>query len=162
MASLRQGLHTGWLEAMDIPRLIGRFPWLTSPDRWALLTMLDSGGEVADAISIPPLAERLQFEPVRVGQSVAVSGRVLRGLAEAGLFTGFDELWLFDAPPREDRPSSLRLIADAPQSPPSGDALARWLASSGCRLCVGDGFGLNYVTFDTGLRGTIERLAAAA
>jgi hypothetical protein len=71
-------------------------------------------------------------------------------LADAKLFTGFDELWIPAELPIAQPPEDAHLV-----SPRELDAesptVFRWLSASQCRLGVGDGYGLNYVRSDPAL-----------
>ncbi len=82
-----------------------------------------------------------------VGCDVATDGETLLSLIESGFFTGFDEVWLFDDPPRSSKPGGLRLTSDAPLRGPPPEQLEDWMRSCGCYAGLGDGDGLNFVTF---------------
>jgi hypothetical protein len=82
-----------------------------------------------------------------VGCDVATEGKALLSLIESGFFTGFDEVWLFDDPPRSPKPGALRLTSDAPLRGPPAEELEDWMRSCGCYAGLGDGDGLNFVTF---------------
>jgi hypothetical protein len=85
----------------------------------------------------------------KVNYDVVVGGATLLTLIDDySFFTGFDEIWLFADPPLLSKPETIRITSDAPleQRPP--DALIAWMREADCLAGLGDGDGLNFVTFD--------------
>ena len=151
-------LYSGRIAGLDLGAVLEAAPDVL--DRgWALLTVVDSSRRVPDLPSIGMAAAAAGIPAVRVGGSLALRTDGLRVLAEDGLVTGFDEVWLFEGVPTADKPASIRLTAGRPlpDLPPAD--LVAWMSSSGCRLGLGDGEGLSYVTPDADVAGLIERLA---
>ena len=151
-------LHSGWIADVGLGGVLGALPSVVG-DGWALVTVVDSSRGVSDLPSIRIAAAAAGISAIRVGASLALRTDGLRILAEDGFFNGFDEVWLFRGVPAEDKPPGIRLTSDRPLPDLPPAELALWMAASGCRLGLGDGDGLNYVTPDEALADAIERLA---
>jgi hypothetical protein len=139
----------GWEERLDIPSGLDRL-WRRTPDRGsALITTIDSTDDVA-GIDLVPLLAGAGIEHGTLGRAVVVGEAAVRRLiAEYDFFTGFDELWLFDAAPDETKPKQVRITSDRPFSEaPPPTVLEAWMLRTGCRLGLGDGLGLNWVCAD--------------
>jgi hypothetical protein len=139
----------GWEERLDIPSGLDAL-WSGMPGRgFALITTIDSTDDVA-GIDLLPLLDAAGMEHNTLGRGVVVREAVVARLIEQyDFFTGFDELWLFDAPPDEAKPKQVRITSDRPfddASPPA--AVDVWMLRTGCRLGLGDGVGLNWVCAD--------------
>ena len=115
------------ISSIDSCTDVGAMPWATarraeSPE-WAL--------------SVSPLV---------------VSGRsVIDLLGDGNLFTGFDELWIPTRLPTRQPPADANLVAPRQLETELPSAVSAWLEGSGCRLGVGDGYGMNYAVLDRDL-----------
>jgi hypothetical protein len=75
------------------------------------------------------------------------------------IFTGFDELWFFNAEPVITKPHDVTIVCPPEileQSIDDMNDIADWMEKSGCVLGLGDGTGLNYVTTDLKIASKIE------
>lgn len=147
-----RALNARWLAPLDIPAVLRRV--LTSrPDiKYALVSMIDSTPGVGSLPSLVLLLETLGAFYKRVDGDVVVDMPTLLALVEEHEFlAGFDEIWLFAGIPESSKPESLRITSDRPLSGEPPAALAQWMIASGCLVGLGDGDGLNVVTFDRAL-----------
>lgn len=116
------------------------------------ITVVDSTLEVAEmpwakaelrrdpswAVSLTPLVIPGD-ELVRLQQSVP------------RLFNGFDEIWVPGESPAEVRPLSVNIVGPRELDVEVPKGLVSWMASTGHRLGLGDGTGLNFVVRDEAL-----------
>jgi hypothetical protein len=93
------------------------------------------------------------FHKIRHGfrsGNVVVTEEELRTALSKGVFTGFDEVWIFtDSPPIEDMqtlPSATSESTDFDSALPQ--ELLEFLETTSFRVILGDGCGLNYATRD--------------
>jgi hypothetical protein len=150
-------LYVGWLET-SIGVLVREDPLLLALFPFVLITSVDSTTELADS-RIGQAIVRRNHDCAFIGQGLLVPSVKLPALdAELGLFHGFDEVWALDDRPAVAKPSGSSIVGplNLNEDDPSGD-VAEWMNATGCRLGLGDGFGLNYVTSDAGLAEQIER-----
>jgi hypothetical protein len=113
----------------------------------AIVRSIDSATSVDDLITT--LAFHRVPHDVNNG-NVCVSIDALQKGLDAGLFTGFDEVWIFsDNPPTFDLgplPSATSDATDFSSSVPS--ELTNAIEKTNCVVVLGDGCGLNYATSD--------------
>jgi hypothetical protein len=110
--------------------------------------MIDSTPNVRRS-SLVPLLEDLAAFHAEVEDDVVIGAQTLLTLIDDHDFLpGFDEIWLCDEIPRSGKPGHFRLTSDVRlrSEPPPG--LAEWMLQARCRAGLGDGDGLNFVTFD--------------
>lgn len=153
-------LFAGWLETSirelirDDARLLARFGFM-------LVTSVDSTTDIRGlAVAKRIIDEYPSFS--FLGEGLVIPGLQFVDVAEAfNLFTGFDELWCFDALPNKHLWADIFLVAplnlDREDPPP---LLAKWMAESGCKLGLGDGIGCNYATPDLATARLLERRQA--
>ena len=99
--------------------------------------------------SLVPLLGRLDVFYETVDDDVVVVVSTMVDLIEEHDFlSGFDEIWLCDAVPTAGKPEQFRPTSDVPVGPTPPLGLAEWMRASACRAGLGDGDGLNFVTFD--------------
>jgi len=79
---------------------------------------------------------------------LVISGAAVVDLLKAGLFTGFDELWIPGSIPVADPPTSASLVSPRRLDESLPLAVVDWLTASGCHLGVGDGDGMSFVVVD--------------
>jgi hypothetical protein len=145
--SIGDVLYAGWSPAGDVPAAIRRLSPQQIADRVALVSVIDSTPRVAELPSVVPLLARSGIDWTRVGDDVALPAASLPELmAHEGLFTGFDEVWLFDATPSHGKPASIRITSDVRLAAHPSTELRKWMQSSGSIAGLGDGDGLNFVT----------------
>jgi len=99
-------------------------------------------------VSLLPLLQRLGASYDELGDGAAIDGDTLLSLIDNhGFFNGFDEMWFFHEQPYESKPETIPLTSDVPLQQAPSDILVSWMRDSGCIAGLGDGIGLNYVTF---------------
>ena len=109
------------ISSMDSDRQVTTMPWVTA-------RCLNSA---TWALSLTPLV---------------ISGvSAIDLLADDNLFTGFDELWIPTGLPVAQPPEDAHLVAPRELDIECPAGVLNWLDASGCRLGVGDGYGMNYV-----------------
>lgn len=146
MASNELKFHFGWTGNLEVPDAIA----LVQEQGWdgsVLITVLDSSAHVSRS----PVVTRLIAEYPNlvgcVGDDVVMSISTLTQWNRRwNLLTGFDEIWLFEDPPRAGKSVSCVITSDVPLTSSPPDELLQWMESVGCRGGLGDGDGLNYVT----------------
>jgi hypothetical protein len=151
------GITIGWVNS-SISEVIRE--GLMSRFQWALVMSIDSERMLAES----RIANRIKtVDPSCsfLGDGVVVScDKLLHLVHELDLFTGFDEIWCFDVTPREPRPRGLGLTAPLNvEEDGVPTQLGSWMRTSECRLGLGDGIGLNFVTPDPEIAVKFARLA---
>jgi hypothetical protein len=136
-------MYYGWLEdaiwalAKDKCEGLRRFPY-------CLITCVDSNPDVKfmDGIFTRETSCSVYGNGllVRDAQIVEIGERY-------NLFNPFDEMWLFENPPTQEKPDTFSIVAPLDlNKDPLPQGLLEWFNASGCVLGLGDGIGLNYVT----------------
>jgi hypothetical protein len=154
------GLHVGWLDtSVDAVMRTSDSESPISSFVWVLVTSLDS---TTDLASIPAaLAATRQYPTSRLLKGgLVIPMRDLQSVtSRQDLFRGFDELWLFDSEPAETKPNDVTIVGplDFRTNEPTPE-LTAWMGESGCRLGLGDGIGMNYVTPDGELAEQLARM----
>src|SRR5262249_8114958 len=94
------------------------------------------------------------------GQALLIPGADVTSIAKAfNLFVGFDEVWFFNERPQILKPASFWIVSPAKLGmAPEPAPLLLWMKESGSVLGLGDGIGLNYITRDAEIAGTLEIL----
>lgn len=145
-------LQIGWTPSLDIPAALRRLPPAGSAGCYVLVSMIDSTPNVRLLPSLVPLLERLGFSHHEVDDDVVIELPTLFALIdEHDFFSGFDEVWLCDEPPRSGKPHGIRITSDKPLEHEPLPELADWMRWATCRAGLGDGDGLNFATFDPAL-----------
>lgn len=108
--------------------------WRVSDMRWATARRLDAP---TWALSLAPL--------VISGESAVDL------LSDDNLLTGFDEFWIPTGLPVAQPPAEAHLVAPRELDAEVPAAVLAWLEVSGCRLGVGDGYGMNFAVRDLAL-----------
>ena len=150
------GFNAGWIDTsigalLQNSRLIHQFEAV-------LVTSIDSSRDLSQ---MRVTREILQHYPEcqLLGAGLVVpSDRFEDFSTTFKLFTGFDEVWWFDAKPLLAKPDELSLVAPlnlATDEIPS--EVTHWMHESKCRLGLGDGIGLNFVTSDEGIAKMLGR-----
>ena len=157
MVSWSRDVHGGWInssiEALveDCPELMAEFPL-------ALITSIDS----TPAGSLPGIQKALEKSGVTAedfGAGILLPGKVVTELVyEHKLFNGFDEVWFHRQRPTEPKPESVTIVGPEEISDAVAPEVIQWMETSNCLLGLGDGAGLNYVTFDRKLANLLASL----
>lgn len=125
-AEVFEGLPYVIVSTVDSDSGVSRMPWAAARIR-----------DNADwALSVTPLV---------------ISGQDLVRLAHDSIFHGFDEIWVTAEKPTISPPADVYLVAPRELKNPAPDAVQHWMKSSGSRLGLGDGDGLNFVVADIDL-----------
>ncbi|MDB4951087.1 MAG: hypothetical protein JWM27_3736 [Gemmatimonadetes bacterium] len=150
-------LTTGWVDT-SIGDLLGQLSHLLDPFGAVLVTSVDS---TTDLRHIPVVSGIVRRHPecrFVDGALLAPGALLTRAVHLPSLFTGFDELWCFDVCPGPGVGVRRRLAGPPSQGTDDEPAgLADWMRASGCRLGLGDGFGMSYATFDEEIARMLER-----
>ncbi len=150
--TMTSDLICGWTPGLNIPVAIHRPTHELIARSHVLVSALDSTDEVSTLPSVASFFSRMDLSHDQIGTDLLVSGETLLALIhEPNFFTGFDEIWLFRNPPRQTKPKILRLTSDVPLGDEPSDLLVSWMKGADCLAGLGDGDGLNFVTFDVGL-----------
>jgi hypothetical protein len=142
----------GWNPNLDIPAAVsvGGAQWVA--DTEVLISTVDSSSRVTELTSLKPLLDRLGATHSDLDAGVVIDGETLLTLiCGQDFFDGFDELWFFNAMPSEAKPEAVPLTSDVQLTHPPADVLVQWMLDSNCIAGLGDGVGLNFVTFDESL-----------
>jgi hypothetical protein len=149
-------LTVGWLEGSlkllvdkDVA-LLGRFPI-------ALLTSVDSTTALSSSAIGQMIVERhprCKF----LGDGIVIPDGLMVDIAKSlNLFHGFDEAWFFEAEPFLPKPKEGWLVAplnlNFNELQPT---ISAWMQDTACKLGLGDGIGLNYVTPDEKIANDVE------
>lgn len=116
---------------------------------YVLLTALDSVRDLTAAM----IGQRILRELPRtraLGDGLLLPAGILTEVGWiSDLFGGFDEAWFFDIEVRGPLPRGVSVLP-----PPSFDrvepdeATIKWFLEFDCKLALGDGFGMNYLSTD--------------
>ncbi len=85
-----------------------------------------------------------------LGNSLVLPARIL---AEVGwvsdLFSGFDEVWFFDSAVTDPPPGGISVLPPPTfdRVKPEADTM-EWFMEVNCKLALGDGYGMNYLSAD--------------
>jgi hypothetical protein len=125
----------------------------------SLITSIDSETELATSKIGSRIIQR-RSECRFFGKGIIIPCGLLADLNnELKLFHGFDEAWFFDSEPVAPRPNDVSLVAPLNlKEDPLPPVVTHWMHHSHCRLGVGDGIGMNYVTSDGELASQFESL----
>lgn len=146
---MSEQLHFGWTPDLDVPSALGRVP----PERLCplhvLVTMIDSTPRVRVLQSFLSILRELGADYVEVDDDVLIDVPTLFALIRDRCFlTGFDEVWLFEDPPKVGKPQYLRMTSDKPLRSGPSHELVTWMRDANCLAGLGDGDGLNFATSD--------------
>jgi hypothetical protein len=151
-------LRFGWNPHLDIPAALARLPPQKATSYVVQVSMVDSTPDVSELPSIVPLLADIGRPYTQVGTDVVVDLPTIMCLInEYDFFSGFDEIWLCREIPRMGKPRDLRITSDTRLDSQPPGRLAEWMLESSCRAGLGDGVGLNFVTFEPALA-TLWRL----
>ena len=137
----------GWIDSsinavLRNANLTGRF-------RYVLVTSIDSSRDLPSLPEPQAIVKRYAGAGFLGDGLLLPSGRVAEVTSAFNLFTGFDEVWCFDHLPPRARPDRVSLVAPLDLSTDTlSSRVLRWMQESRCRLGLGDGIGLNFVTPD--------------
>jgi len=138
----------GWTQTLDIPSAVSLIAPRRLTDCYALISVIDSSSRVTALPGLIAERERRDSDYAPLGDGLVVPWRVLAELIRAeSFFTGFDELWLFGEQPTEAKPESVPLTSDLPLRGAPAGALIDWTRRTRAVAGLGDGDGLNFVTF---------------
>lgn len=149
---MSDSLYIGWVPAVDIATALHRIPAEQLDGCFALISMVDSTPRVRTLQSLVPLLRSLGHFLQEVDDDVVIEASSLLTLIdEHEFFSGFDEVWIFREIPRSGKPEGVRITSDTPLRATAPPGLARWMRETRCVAGLGDGDGLNFVTFDPAL-----------
>jgi len=154
-------LVAGWIDT-SIGTLVRHEPAFLSRFAYWMITSIDSDIALADNRTPGRIVER-HVGCAFLGASVLIPRDLgPRVPTEFNLFTGFDEVYLFDARPVTPLPAGVGIVAPADLSVDAlSPGLQSWMLESACALGLGDGIGMNLVTPHGSLATQLEALAAA-
>jgi hypothetical protein len=142
-------LLTGWTPGLDVAAALRRTHPEASGGQLVLVTLVDSSPNVGELPSVAAALTELRDFYAEIERDVVVKIGTFFTLAdEYALFTGFDEVWLVDRIPDSGKPDRFRLTSDVSFGPTPPEGLEEWMRGAGCTAGLGDGDGLNFVTFD--------------
>jgi hypothetical protein len=149
-------LTSGWLEG-SLKLLLEKDLPLFGKLSVALLTSVDS----TTALSSSTLGQMIVERHPRckfLGDGIIIPDNFILDIAKTlDLFHGFDEAWFFETETTSPKPKESWLVAPLNLN---RDELApltmSWMQETACKLGVGDGIGLNYVTTDEEIAKDIE------
>ncbi len=142
----------GWNAELDIPSAVTMVDQKCLAESHALISAVDSSFDVRELLSLIPLLRRLGWHYYELGKGVVIPGGLLPNLIEEhDYFNGFDEIWFFEFAPSEPKPEAVPLTSDIKLKQGPADSVLTWMRSNGCIAGLGDGDGLNFVTFKPSL-----------
>jgi hypothetical protein len=140
-------LEIGYSRGLNIAGAVELIP-ADRPFAWAFFSVVDStrASHLSDLV---PYLRELGVNPLERAGGVAFEAGTLKLATDLDPFLdGFDELWLFDEFPQGLVSEPPRFTAEYGGEFPG---LAEWMRGGDCTAGLGDGFGLNYATFDRDL-----------
>ena len=154
-----ENLTVGWIDtnirAVVEAKLLSQFSWV-------LITSIDSIIDMtADTSTVKDEIARIEPRCAFLGSGLVVPAASMVSLAnDQNLFTGFDELWVFNRYPDIPKPDDLWIVAPFNiDNDPIPSRLVSWMVDADCQLGLGDGIGLNYATPSEKIAGLLERLS---
>ena len=144
-------LKIGCVAGHCIPLILHNNPDPFLRFRFVVFTCIDSNPNVAELKSVtgPLLEAGCELKAFGFALQVKMSRDALN--VTINTFTGYDEIWFFDAEPhRVDQPPTItseRELTDTTDefNVETLNKLPDWMDASGCTVGLGDGGGLNYV-----------------
>jgi hypothetical protein len=129
----------------------------------SLVTSIDSETELA-ASKIGHRITARHPECRFLGKGIIIPCRLLPDLNnDMKIFHGFDEVWFFDSEPTVPKPNDVWLVSPLNlKENPLPLPVAHWMHNSDCRLGLGDGIGMNYVTPDGNLANQLEGICGSS
>lgn len=154
-------LHTGWISGRNIPWLLTANPSFVDETDHVMVTTNDSTGEVATTSGLVEVLEDRDLPVANVGEGLVLDLPTMRDLiAEDFFFWGFNVVWICPASPSEPLPEGVVFTGEGPRGDALPQGLTEWMRATSCKIGLGDGVGLNYVTLSDAIAEEIERLAA--
>lgn len=153
----------GYVKELDIPLVIESQPQVISAYGFALVTVIDSHHDVAELTSVERLLSEQRVGVSTLDRHLVVPRDLLLELVdpdEWNLFNGFDEVWFFPRPPLIPLPADIVITSEAALDRERAGRVAEWMQASGAGLALGDGYGLNYATFDPAIADILESRTA--
>lgn len=160
MKPMAESVLFGWNAELDIPSAVTMVEQKCLAESHALISAVDSSFRPRELPSLIPLLARLGWHYYELGGGVVITGELLLNLIEEhDYFHGFDEIWCFESPPSEPKPEAVPLTSDIKLQREPADSLVKWMRSNSCIAGLGDGDGLNFVTFKPSLAELFSRQA---
>ena len=155
----QNGFNAGWTES-SIGVILRSRSELAHRFGYILVTSVDSSTELTKLPEAQAIIQRYtgaQF----LGEGLLLpSSQISEVSSTLKLFTGFDEIWCFDDAPSLAKPDDVSLVAPLNVATDAIPArVVQWMQESRCRLGLGDGIGLNFVTPDDTLAELVQRIA---
>jgi hypothetical protein len=152
-----RNLNVLWLPHLDVPSALSRLRPLLNDCRYMHVSMLDSTPRVAGLISLVPMLKTLDVSFVTVDDDVVIEWPAALALVQRPeIFAGFDEVWLCMSLASSGKPSDVRITSDTPLIGDVPAQLSAWMDSADCDVGLGDGDGLNCVTWRRSLLDRLE------
>lgn len=155
----RDGFYLGWIDT-SIGALLHDEAQLAKRFGAMLVTSIDSSRDLSQVRKAQEVVRRYPECRLLSAGLLVPSNRVAEISAAVKLFTGFDEVWCFDEEPSLAKSNELSLVGPLnleTDEIPTG--LTQWMRDSKCRLGLGDGIGLNFVTPDVAVAELLEPAA---
>ena len=155
----QNGLNVGWVES-SIGALLRSDAHLPGRFGYVLVTSVDSSRDLSTLHEAQEITRR-HPEARFVGSALLLpSSQAAEVTGAFKLFTGFDEVWWFNEAPPLPKPEDVSLVAPLNVATDEiSPALVAWMKDSKCRLGLGDGIGLNFVTPDDAVAELLEHTA---
>ncbi len=153
--NIGRNMHYGWLQ--DGIWDLAKSNWeVFQKLPYCLVTCVDSSPDVAFMARAEGIIEK-ETSCSALGKGLLIrDARVLEVCRSYNLFNGFDEIWLYEDCPTIGKPQSFSIVSplDLNEDPlPQG--LLEWFTASACILGLGDGFGMNYITTQKQIVGSL-------
>jgi hypothetical protein len=131
----------------QIGDLIRRCPGIISEYRFAYITSIDSDTVLSSDL-YTSIMRKYSRSFCQIGYGLQIFVADLFSISvDLKLFSGFDEIWFFDQTVTIPKPLDFWIVGPTDlelENIPS--SLFTWMWESNCKLGLGDGTGLNYIT----------------
>lgn len=142
----RPVIVSGWLPSMSIGDVVMDHPEVFNPDARVLISSIDSNLNVGELPFARDLSTGESRSSSRSLKPFVINGEVLQDLVSRNdLFTGFDEIWLLSDEVSAGPPPEVSLVAPMRLANSPSPEIQNWMMTSGSKLGLGDGDGLNFV-----------------
>lgn len=141
-------MHYGWLPDFSLGEFLehNRRSIATLP--MVLVSSIDSESAVSEMPWVKRQLDRDACWAVSTNPLIVSGDRLLTAAQQDNIFNGFDEIWVPNELPVSGPPMEANLVAPRMFDVTLPVEVREWMRTSGWRLGLGDGDGLNYVVSD--------------
>ncbi|EKD26011.1 MAG: hypothetical protein ACD_79C01405G0003 [uncultured bacterium] len=117
---------------------------------YALITSIDSCYQINKLLFYPKLKELdLRLCNIISEQLLLLTNDLILIHERFNIFNGFDEIWFFSDLPKNPVPKTFTITGPTDVELLVHSNILEWMIANNCKLGIGDGIGLNYISIDS-------------